>query len=163
MYALPGAVLVTLWLTSALFFAALWLLGLPAWAMLCLNWASPLRRRVSKLVLFPLGLVAAGIVFALSGSLLAPIIAPALYLLLPALVVRFMVRPDRPRWSKLGVEGLLAVLLILAATFLPTGDWSSATAYAGGALVTGIFLAVWAGRDSTSFRQRAKTSAPTPT
>jgi hypothetical protein len=127
----------------------LWLLGLPAWGVICLRWRTYTReqRRLKPLLFFPL-LAGASAIFVFSSFYFNP----AAFLLPLVPLMRLAYTDYRSHRLQATVEMLLSLAVFVIALIQPApeGSWSSPYNYAGGAVTAGLLLAWWAGRAPSS-------------
>lgn len=146
-FVVPGLVMVALWALGTGYWGGLWLLGLPAWAIICRRWRSYDRgRQARKLALFLLLLAASSLFFVFHA--LYPIFGLALLALVPAVpLAHFIASPDyRHRPLQAATEFLLACAVVAVALTLPELGWTSPEGFASAGVLVGLLMAGWAGR-----------------
>ena len=152
-FIVPGILLVGLWALDTGFWCGLWLLGLPAWGVICLRWKNYTRQQRTTMSLWFLPLLAgASVIFVVTSFYFNP--AAFLMPLVPLIRLAF---PDyRPRRLQVFAEVLLSVAVVAVAVFQPApeGAWSSPYNYAGGAVTAGLLMAWWANHDRTTSERR---------
>jgi hypothetical protein len=144
-FIVPGILLVGLWALDTGFWCGLWLLGLPAWGVICLRWKNYTRqqRTTASLLFLPL-LAGASAIFVVTSFFFNPAA-----FLMPLVPLVRLVKPDyRSRWLQALAEVLLSLAVVAVAVFQPApeGAWSSPYNYAGGAVSAGLLMAWWANR-----------------
>jgi hypothetical protein len=152
-FIVPGILLVGLWALDTGFWCGLWLLGLPAWGVICLRWKNYTRqqRTTTSLLFLPL-LAGASVILVVTSFYFNP--AAFLMPLVPLIRLAF---PDyRPRRLQVFAEVLLSLAVVAVAVFQPApeGAWSSPYNYAGGAVTAGLLMAWWANHDHTTSKRR---------
>lgn len=143
-FLLPGALLVVLALLNLGFWAAGWLLGLPAWGLLLSRWTPENGLPVLKVLKF-FGLLVLGLVIFMFNGIF-PVFSVGLFLLPIIPLVRLAYPDYRARPLQAGVEVLLGLAVVAVAFMIPTpeGAWSSPWVHAGGAATAGLMIAFWA-------------------
>ncbi|MHA7278188.1 hypothetical protein ACX80H_00345 [Arthrobacter sp. MDT2-2] len=142
----PGVSLTVFSVVVGGYWAAFWLVGLPAWVLLRRRWGEYRSQKKALEVLGFVGLyAAASLVFVLSVYLPNPV---ALLLpLVPAARLYFDALPVSRNMPEL-VGLVLSVGLVVLVLLQPQGDWG-ATWSSAGAVVTGVLiLASYTGRKS---------------
>lgn len=146
-FVVPGLVMVALWALGTGYWGGLWLLGLPAWAIICRRWRSYGRgRQAGKLALFVALLAAASLFFVLYGFY--PIFGLALLALVPAVpLAHFIASPGyRRRPLQAATEFLLSCAVVIVALTLPDLGWTSPEGFASAGVLVGLLMAGRAGR-----------------
>lgn len=158
-FGLPGLFMVVIWAMEAGYWGGLWLLGLPAWAIICQRWPRFTRRqRITQPSLFVLILAGASLMFVLSGFYVPNFSA----FLLPLLPIVLLVSSQSYRLQpwRAAVEITLSVAVVATSLLLPDLGWGSPVGFAGGAVLAGVLMALWAGRHlDTSLFEQAKSAA----
>lgn len=152
-FIVPGILLVGLWALDTGFWCGRWLLGLPAWGLICLRWRFYTRQqRTAKSLLFVPLLAGASVIFVVTSFYFNPAA-----FLMPVVPMVRLAHPDyRPHPLQVSAEVLLSVAVVAVAIFQPApeGAWSSPYSYAGGAVTAGLLMAWWANRDHTTSKRR---------
>ncbi|RJT75625.1 hypothetical protein D6T63_17540 [Arthrobacter cheniae] len=144
--AAPGLVLTGFTVIGGGYWAAFWLVGLPAWVMLCQRWSRYRLRRKFLEVLGFAGLYAgASLLFALCVYLPNP--AALLLPLVPAAQLYFGALPVQRNLPAL-IGLVLSVGLVVLAALQPDADWGAPWSYAGAAVTGVLILASYTGRKS---------------
>ncbi|MGM0931006.1 MAG: hypothetical protein ACQEXN_15055 [Actinomycetota bacterium] len=125
-FVLPDFVMVALWALGIGYWGGIWLIGLPAWAILCRRWSSYIgRQEGARLALFVLLLAASSLFFVIFGFY--PVVGPALVALLPVVpLAHFIASPVyRQRPLQAVAEFLLSCAVSAVALTLPEFGWAS--------------------------------------
>jgi hypothetical protein len=142
----PGFALAVFSVVDGGYWPAFWLVGLPAWVLLCRRWSEyrP-RQRVLEVLGFVVLYAGAALVFVLSIYLPNPV---ALLLpLVPAARLYFDALPVSRNMPAL-VGLVLSVGLLVLVLLQPQGDWGAPWSYAGAAVTGVLILASYTGRTS---------------
>jgi hypothetical protein len=152
-FVLPGCAMVALWALGAGYWGGLWLLGLPAWAIICRRWGAWDRRQQAvKPVLFVAALIASALFFVLSGfyPVFGPVLLAAVPMVSPVLFIASHAYRRQP--LRAAAEFLLSCAVVAVALALPSSSWLSPPGLAAAAVLTGLLMAVWAGRRGRNVR-----------
>lgn len=139
-FLLPGALLVILAWLDVGFWAAGWLLGLPAWGLLLSRWTRGNPLDLVQLLKF-LGLLMLGLVIFTFNAIFPPF-SLGLFLLPIIPFLRLAYPEYRARPLQAAVEALLGLAVVVVAFAIPTpeGSWSSSWIHAGGAATAGLLI-----------------------
>lgn len=138
-FAGPGLVMVILWVLGTGYWGGLWLLGLPAWAIVCRDWTSyTTRQRIVRPLIFLLLLAVASAIFVVAG--IYPNFSAFLFPLIP---LAGLADPKyRARTVQAVTELALSFAVIAVAVAQPSSGWAWSPSYAGGAVLgCGLVLA----------------------
>ena len=135
----PGLIMVILWVLGTGYWGGLWLLGLPAWAVICRDWSSYTRRqRFLRPLIFLLLLAAASAIFVVAS--IYPNFSAFLFPLIP------LTHLADPRYRAGTVQAVaelvLSIAVIAVALAQPSNGWAWPPSFAGGAVLgCGLVLA----------------------
>jgi len=143
-FLLPGALFVVLAMLNLGFWAGGWLLGLPAWGLLLIQWTPEKPLRVLEVIKF-LGLLVLGVVI-FTFNVIYPFPSLGLFLLPVVPFFRLAYPEYRVRPLQTAVEVLVGVATVTVVFAIPPleGSWSSPWTLAGGGATVGLMIASWA-------------------
>lgn len=140
----PGLFLAGLTTISGGYWAAFWLVGLPAWVLLCQRWSKyRLRRKFLEVLGFAALYAGASLLFALSVYLPNP--AALLLPLVPAAQLYLGALPTKRNFPAL-IGLALSVGLVVLAALQPEANWGAPWSHAGAAVTGVLILASYTGR-----------------
>lgn len=160
-FVLPGFAMVALWALGTGYWGGLWLLGLPAWAIICRHWRSYDRGQQSgRLAVFLLLLVTSSFIFVVYGFL--PIFGSVLLAVVPAVpLALFIASPVyRRRPLRAATEFLLSCAVVVVALTLPELGWTSPVGFASAGVLLGLLMAGWAGRSPSDSTNQPQSPRP---